>query len=454
MQNITNFTEGKILGPLLRFAFPVLCATFLQTMYGAVDLIVVGQCCTEVSCSAVSSGGYLMQTITMLVTDLSMGLTILLGQKLGEKKEKECGFVIGEGLILFTVIAFIIAVLMQFLAPLCTAALKVPSEAVNECNAYIRICCGGAFFIVAYNVLGSIFRGLGNSRVPLIIVAIACVVNIALDLLFVAVFKMKSAGAALATIIAQGVSVLISMFFIKNMKMPFTFSKKSIVHNRNYTIGILKLGSPIALQNLLVGFSFLVITSIVNSMGLIASSGIGIAERVCGFIMLVPIAFGSSMSAFVSQNVGARKYDRTRKALLCGIGCSVTAGIFLSYLGFFHGDLLCKAFKSDNREVVMAGWEYLKGYAIDTLFTSFLFCFVGYFNGYGKTTFVMIQGIIGALGIRVPLSFVIHHFWPKSIFYLALANPASTIVQIILCGIAFIVIKKETDKYQSLEQTK
>jgi len=441
MKTISDFTEGPILGPLLKFAFPILFAMFLQTMYGAVDLIVIGQFCDAAAVSAVSNGSHIMQTITFVITGISLGVTIILGQKIGEKKLKEGGQIIGNGIVLFIIIAIIASVFLVATTPLWIYLLRIPSEAIAPCRSYLILCGCGIIFIVAYNLLGAIFRGLGNSKIPLIIVAIACVFNIAGDLLLVAVFKIGAAGAAIATVLAQALSVVISILIIRKMDLPFEFSPKMIKFDSSQNAKILKLGAPIALQDLLVSISFFFITAIINSMGLVASAGIGIAERVCGFIMLVPSSFSQSMSSVVAQNYGAKKMDRAKKALRCGIGSSLVVALIISYTGFFHGDLLCSLFSQDS-DVIMAGWQYLKGYSIDVLFTSFLFCFIGFYNGAGRTKFVMAQGIIGAFCVRVPVSFVIHNFFPDSIFYLSLATPASSIVQIIICFVYLGIFMK------------
>lgn len=439
---MSDFTEGPILGPLLRFAFPILFAMFLQTMYGAVDLIVIGQFCDAAAVSAVSNGSHIMQTITFAITGISLGITVILGQKIGEKKLEEAGSIIGNGIILFLIIALAVTALMIATTPLWIILLKIPAEAITYCKQYLIICSSGAVFITAYNLLGAIFRGLGNSRLPLIIVAIACVFNIFGDLLLVAVFKMGAAGAAIATVMAQALSVIISLFIICRMDLPFVFHRNMIRYNHSRNIEILKLGVPVALQDLLVSISFFFITAIINSMGLVASAGIGIAEKVCGFIMLVPSSFSQSMSSVVAQNYGARKMDRAKRALIAGIGSSLVAGVIIGYLGFFHGDVLCSLF-SPEADVVYAGWQYLKAYAIDCLFTSFLFCFIGFYNGADRTQFVMWQGIAGAFCVRVPLSFVIHHFFPTEIFYLGLATPSSTFVQIIICFVYWRIFNRK-----------
>ncbi len=441
MERTKDFTEGKILPQLLSFAFPVLLALFLQAMYGAVDLLVVGQFASAVDVSAVSTGSQIMHSITTVITGLAMGLTVLVGQRIGEKRPEQAGEVIENGICLFALLAAVITVVMVIGSEAAATIMHAPPEAYEQTVAYIRICSAGTIFVVAYNLLGSIFRGIGDSKMPLITVAIACVFNIVGDLLFVAGFHMGAAGAALATVLAQAISVVLSLLIIMKRPLPFAFARKSIRFGRKNIVKILSLGTPIAFQELLVGISFLVIIAIVNSMGVIASAGVGVAEKLCGFIMLVPSSFMQAMSAFVAQNMGARKPERANKALFCGIGMSLLAGFALFYLGFFHGDLLSAVFAKDL-EVIAASADYLKAYAIDCLFTAFLFCFIGYFNGCGQTLFVMLQGIAGAFCVRIPVAFFISKLPGVTLFQLGLATPCSTIVQIFLCVLYFFLNKK------------
>ena len=431
MKRNDNFIEGPILAPLLRFTFPVLLALLLQAMYGAVDLMVVGRFGQPADVSAVSTGSQVMQTVTSLVTGLAMGATVLLGQKLGQGRPEEGGEVLGSAIALFTAVALALTAAMLGAASPMARLMQAPAEAFAQTVTYVRVCSGGAVFIVAYNVLGAMFRGIGDSKTPLLTVAIACAVNITGDLLLVGACRMGVAGAALATVLAQAVSVGLSLLFTRRKGLPFSFSRRFIRFHPRHTGRILRLGVPVALQDVLVSFSFLAIAAIVNSLGVIASAGVGVAEKLCGFIMLVPSAFGQSLSAFVAQNTGAERPDRAKRAMLYGMGSSLCCGIVLAWLSFFHGDLLSGLFARDA-EVIRAAADYLRAYAIDTLLTSILFCFIGYFNGRGCTAFVMAQGIAGAFLVRIPVSLAMSRMEPVSLFRVGLATPCSTVVQIAL----------------------
>ena len=441
-QNRYDFIDGNIYPAMVRFAVPVIFALLLQTMYGAVDMLVIGRFCTKADVSAVSTGTWVLQMLTVVVIGLSAGTTIQLGQKIGERKPNVAACVISSSVYFFMTIGILVSVAMQFFAVPCAEIMQTPREAFSATVTYMRICSAGFVFITAYNLLGSIFKGMGDSTVPLIAVAIACIINIFGDLLLVAVFNMGVAGAAFATIFAQAISVLLSVFIIKIRRSALEFTRSSKRFNKNILFAILKVGSPIALQDFLVGVSFLAISAIVNTLGVTASAGVGIAEKICGFIMLVPSAFAQTIGAFVAQNVGAKRIDRARKALHYGIVTSLAVGVFFAYLSFFHGDMLASVFAKGKTEVVAAAADYLKAYAIDCLLVSFMFCFVGFFMGCGKTTFVMWQGIIGAFGARIPVSYLMSRITPVSLFKVGLATPSSTMIQIVLCVAYYISIKK------------
>ena len=431
MESLHDFTKGKILGPLLKFAYPVFLALFLQAMYGAVDLLVVGKFATTADVSGVATGSQIMQSLTFVLTSFSIGITILLGQKIGEGKSELGGKVIGTGVALFAIIAAVCTVVFVAFTPEISAIMQAPEEAFSQTVSYVRICSAGTVFIIAFNLLGSIFRGMGDSKMPLITVAIACVVNIFGDLLLVAVFKMGADGAAYATVLAQAVSVVLSLIIISRRAMPFAFSRADI-----------RIDKDIALQELLVSLSFLVIFAIVNSLGLTQSAGVGVAEKICGFLMLVASAYMQSLSAFVAQNIGAKRSDRAKLALKYGILTSLAAGAVMGYLSFFHGEALAGIFSNDQEVIRMAS-DYLKAYSIDCILTAFLFCFCGYYSGCGRTTFTMVQGIAGAFLVRIPFSYFMSRIPGISLFYIGLATPASTVIQIALCLIYFIYTEKK-----------
>lgn len=291
----------------------------LQAAYGAVDLLVVGRFGSTSGLSAVSTGSQVLNLVTFVVIQFATAITVLIARYLGEKKPERIGSVIGGAVVVFAGISIILFFLMVVFAHPIAVLVQAPTEAVDLTTSYVRICGGGMLVIVAYNLIGCIFRGLGDSRTPLITVAIACVFNVAGDLLLCAVFGMGTAGAAIATVFAQIVSVIVSFILISKKDLPFTIKKENIRIHKTYLRKMTAFGAPIALQDLLVSISFLIILAIVNGMGVIASAGVCVAEKVCAFIMLISSAFMQSMSAFVAQNYGAGRLTRARKALHYGI---------------------------------------------------------------------------------------------------------------------------------------
>ncbi len=433
MQNKNSFTEGPILAPLVRFTVPIMLALLLQAMYGAVDLIIVGQFAGDAgSVSAVSTGSTMMNLPMMIVFGLTMGATVLIGRKIGEKDFEKAGDIVGTSVLLFGGLAIFMTALVLAIAEPFAAVMRVPDEALQGTLDYVRICACGMLFIVGYNVLSGIFRGLGNSKLPLVFVAIACVTNIIGDLLLVAVLHMGVAGAAIATVIAQAVSVILSLVIMMRIDLPFHFRRSSIRPDRWIISQILKLGSPIALQDVLTNISFLVVNAVINNMGVVFSAGYGVAQKVINFMLLIPSAFGSAMSAFVAQNIGAKKAERAKKALFYGMGTALAVGVFMFVLCFFFGSALSVIFNRDAA-VVSASAEYMRGFSFDCLLVCMLFCFTGYFNGCGYTVFVMAQGLIGALLVRMPFAILMSSRPEPTMFSIGLATPLASFTSILIC---------------------
>lgn len=425
-----NFTEGNILKKLSLFMLPVLGALILQAAYGAVDLLVVGRFGSTAGLSAVSTGSQLMNLVTFMVTQLAMGATVLIARYIGEKKPERIGAVLGGTTVVFAILATVLFVLLVFFAHPIAVLMQAPSEALGLTTRYVRICGMGIFFIVAYNMLAAIFRGLGDSKSPLLFVLVACLINIAGDLLFVAGFKMDAAGAAIATIMAQAVSVVLAIVILLKKDLPFTLKKSDFRLNPQCR-KFLQVGLPLALQEVLTQASFLALCAFVNRLGLTASSGYGVASKIVSFAMLIPSALMQSMASFVAQNVGASKPKRAKQAMFTGMGIGLVFGCAVFALVMLKGDVLAGIFSTDA-EVVQKGFEYLKGFASETILTAILFSMLGYFNGNNKTVFVMIQGLVQTLLVRLPMSYLMSIQPNASLTKIGLAAPVSTLVGVLL----------------------
>ncbi len=440
----TDFTQGSILRKLCRFMLPVLGALILQAAYGAVDLLVVGRFGSTSGLSAVSTGSQVLNLVTFVVTQLAMGVTVLIARYLGEKHPEQIGAVIGGAAVVFALVsALLFAVLVGLARPI-AVVMQAPTEAVALTASYVRICGGGIFFIVAYNLLSAIFRGLGDSRSPLLFVLVACLVNVAGDLLLVAGLGMDAAGAAIATVAAQGVSVIFAAALLLRKKLPFTIRRTDFRLNGQCR-RFLNIGLPLALQELLTQLSFLALCAFVNRLGLEASSGYGVASKIVNFAMLIPSALMQSMASFVSQNIGAGKPRRAKRAMYTGIGVGLAFGCAVFAAILWKGDVLAGIFSTDAA-VVRSGFAYLKGFAPETIVTAVLFSMVGYFNGSGRTLWVMVQGLVQTLLVRLPLAYCMSIQPNASLTKIGLAAPVSTAVGILLNIAFYIYLDRRTKK--------
>ena len=423
----------------------------LQTLYGSADLIIVGHFSDIPNASGVSTGSQLMMLLTNLCVGLATGATVLIGQKIGAKKSKEVGSIVYNTTILFMAIALIVMVGALIFQSNLIDIMNTPSNAIKETNTYLRICFIGIPMIFAYNILGSIFRGVGDSKTPLIAAIIACIINIIVDIILVGGLDMGAAGAALATVLAQAISVALCILLVKKKDNIHIWpSKDERVIKLAYIKRTVVLGTPIAIQSVITNLSFVAITMIVNAQGAVYSVAVGVSEKITGIIMLIPLAFMQSLSVFVAQNYGAKKYKRSKQGMKIALLISFIFGAITAYIAFFHGEILAVIFNNEV-EVIDATKIYLKAYAFDTILVPFLFCFIGYFNGCGQTFFVMVQSILGSLLLRIPLPFIFGNIEPFSLLLVGLSIPIGTVFQIILCIGYYIWSEKSKAKTKYID---
>lgn len=436
----TDFTQGRILPKLAFFMLPILGALVLQAAYGAVDLLVVGRFGSTSGLSAVSTGSQVLNLVTFVVTQLAMGVTVLIARYLGEKRPQYIGQVIGGAAIVFTLLAAALFVVLVFFARFIASLMQAPAEALDLTASYVRICGSGIFFIVAYNMLSALFRGLGDSRSPLIFVLVACIVNIIGDLVLVAGFHLDAAGAAIATVAAQAVSVICAIAMLLKKELPFKIHRSDFKLNPQCK-KFLGIGLPLALQEFLTQLSFLALCAFVNRLGLEASSGYGVACKIVNFAMLIPSSLMQSMASFVSQNVGAGNKKRAEQSMFTGIGIGLVCGCVVFALVWCKGDVLSSLFTADA-SVIANGYAYLKGFAPETIATAILFSMVGYFNGNDKTLWVMIQGLVQTLLVRLPMAYIMSIQPNASLTMIGLSAPTSTAVGILLNICFFLWLKR------------
>jgi len=426
-----DLTKDALAPALFSFTVPFLFATLLQTLYGTVDTLTVGNFSSTASLSAVAVGAQVLSLMTFLAYGLSNGATVLLGQSIGAKDEKRAAKIVGNTIIDFAAASILFMVLLLIIYPTALRLLNIPAEAWDEACRYCTICSFGIPLIVGYNTVCALLRAIGDSKSPLIFVGIACVINVAGDLILTGLLGMGAAGVAISTVVAQGSSFLFSLVYIMKKGMGFAFSKSDIKYDSSVTANIFKVGLPMGLQSILINLSFLFITSIINAMGLTASAAMGVGDKIIGIAFLPQNSVCGAVSVVVAQNIGAKKPDRAIKSVKLGMAfCLAIEIVFLVFCQVCP-NTLPSLFSSDWEVIVMAG-QYMRAYSIDALLTSITFCLAGFMNGCGKTTANMIQNLISTFLGRVPATYLLSIIPGTSLFLIGLAAPISTIMSVIM----------------------
>lgn len=428
----TELLSGNVSKALLKFSVPVFLSMLIQTLYSTVDMVIIGYFMGKDSISAVSVGGLIVYVAQVFITGFISGASILIARYVGEKSLEKVRRIIGSSILFFLLVTLAMMIIMLTSCRGFARIMNTPQESFKQTIIYVSICAIGLCFNVAFNLTSAIFRGIGDSKSPFYFAIYSCCFNIAGDIFLVAGLRMGVAGAAIATIAAQAFSAVISIVSLKRKKFMQEFKKSSISLKGNHgeILTIVKLGLPLGLQDALIQLSFVLIQRVVNGMGIDYSASYGVGIKILGYILLVPTTFMITLSTFVSQNIGARQLKRTKQGLSSGIRISAIVGVLAYALVFFQGDTLSHFFVPDQAAVTLSA-QFLKGIAIDGVTLSFLYCLCGYFNGFGKSRFVMIQGILGAFLIRVPLAYLFKGY--HSIFLIGLATPCSSFIQLLLC---------------------
>lgn len=432
-----NLTTGSVLKTVLSFSLPYLLSYFLQTLYGMADLFIIGQFNGVESTTAVSIGSQVMHMLTVMIVGLAMGSTVMIGQAIGAEKKEQASQTIGNTVTLFMVLSVALTVGLLFAVKPIVTVMSTPAEAAAKTVSYLTICFMGIPFITAYNIISSIFRGMGDSKSPMYFIAIACGVNIVLDYLFIGGMGLGPAGAALGTTLSQTISVMVSLFIIRRKKTGITLGANNFKPYRETMTGLLKIGVPIALQDGFIQIAFIVITIIVNKRGLNDAAAVGIVEKIIGILFLVPSSMLQTVSALCAQNIGAGKHERARLTL--GYGCLMTviwgaAAVAVMQLDAEHFIGLF----SDNREVVLMGGEYMRGYVWDSILAGIHFCFSGYFCAYGLSGISFVHNSISILCARIPLSYLASKYFVDTLFPMGLASTVGSGVSAVICVGVFI----------------
>lgn len=436
-----NLTTGSVLRNILYFSLPYLLSYFLQTLYGMADLFIIGQFEGSASTTAVSVGSQVMHMITVMIVGLAMGSTVSIGRSIGAGEHKRVSAIIGNTVSLFMVVSVgLMAVLLLLVQPIVTV-MSTPAEAVAGTRAYLTICFIGIPCITAYNIISSIFRGLGDSKSPMYFIAVACVANIALDYLFIGAMGLGPAGAALGTTLSQAISVVVSLVVILKRKTGISLHRADLKPRRPVLRQVLKIGLPVAFQDGFIQIAFIVITIIANRRGLNDAAAVGIVEKVISFLFLVPSSMLSTVSALGAQNIGAGKHDRTALTLRYAILISAGFGLCISIVMQWIAEPVVSLFTTDPL-VITAGGQYIRGYIWDCLFAGIHFSFSGYFCAYGRSEISFLHNICAILIMRIPGVYLMSTLFPNTLFPMGLATVGGSILSIIICVVAFVYLKR------------
>lgn len=444
-----NLTTGSVFKNVIIFSLPYLLSYFLQTLYGMADLFIIGQFDGIVSTTAVSIGSQVMHMLTVMIVGLAMGTTVSIGQDIGAGNRRHAARDVGNTVTLFMAVSVIFMVILLSAVHVIVSWMSTPAEAVDGTVAYLIICFVGIPFITAYNIISSIFRGMGDSKSPMYFIAVACVANIGLDILFIGVLRLGPAGAALGTTVSQAISVLVSLIVIIKRK-SIVLEKSDFKPRRSVMGKILKIGIPIALQDGLIQISFIVITIIVNMRGLNDAAAVGIVEKVISFLFLIPSTMLSTVSALGAQNIGAKKPERAILTLRYAILIVVSYGIFLAVAIQFAAEPIVAMFTDQNgtggADVIRLGGQYLRGYIWDTIFAGVHFSFSGYFCACGKSELSFLHNIIAIVLVRIPGAYLTSQLFPATLFPMGLATATGSLLSVVICVIAFTVIRHKERK--------
>jgi len=436
-----NLTTGSIPKTIFSFSLPYFLSYFLQTLYGTADLFIIGQFNSVDSTTAVSIGSQVMHMLTVMIVGLAMGTTVMTGRAVGAQDRRQVNLAVGNTASLFMLLSVALtAILLCFVKPI-VAVMSTPEEAVSSTISYLTICFLGIPFITAYNIISSIFRGIGDSKSPMFFIAIACAFNIALDYLFIGVLKLGPAGAALGTTLSQTISVLISLTMICRKRMIPEFHFADLKPVRSMMGGLLKIGFPIAMQDGFIQIAFIVITIIANRRGLSAAAAVGIVEKMISFLFLVPSSMLSTVSALCAQNIGAGKEDRARETLRYAIMIAAGFGILVSILIQFIAEPAVGLFTTDAT-VRMMGGQYIRGYIFDCIFAGIHFSFSGYFCACGRSEFSFLHNIIAILLVRIPGVYLTSKLFPTTLLPMGIATACGSLLSVGICVIVYLWLRE------------
>lgn len=438
-----DLSKGSIFKNLIYFSLPYLLSCFLQNFYGLCDVFITGQYNGSATISAVTNGSQIMHMITVIIVGLAMGTTVMISQSVGSGDKKKVSSFIGNSATLFISFSIIVTVILLLCMDGIINVMHIPFEAISDAKEYLTICFIGIPVITAYNILSCVFRGLGDSKSPMYFVAVACVINVVLDYIFIGLMEKGATGAALATVLAQTISVVFALFYAK-VKNKITLSKSDFVPDFIVFKKILQIGLPVSLQDGLIQVSFIIISIIANNRGVVISTSVGIVEKIICFLFLIPSAMLSSISAIAAQNIGAGKKDRAVEVLKLGTLIAIGFGIIFAVICQLASTEIIDLF-SDDPDVIRLGAQYLRSYVFDCSLAGIHFCFSGFFCAYGKSLISFIHNIISIILVRVPGAYLASIYYPDTLFPMGLAAPLGSLLSALICIGFFIHLRKKQE---------
>lgn len=436
-----DLTKGNILTNLIYFSLPYLLSCFLQTFYGLADLFIAGQYNGSDTITAIATGSQIMHMVTLIIVGIAVGSTVMISQSVGSGDTQTCSKVIGNTITVFLIFSIALTALLLFFTSGIVAVMDVPSDAVKEAKQYLMICFIGVPFITAYNIISCIFRGLGDSKTPMFFIAVACVANLGLDMFFIGHCALGAMGAALGTVLSQTISVVIALITIRKRNTGLVISREDLRPERKIAKSIFKVGTPIAVQDICIQVSFILITIIANGRGSTIAASVGIVEKIIGFLFLIPSAMMSSVSAISAQNVGAGAHKRARRTLFYGVTITFTCGMIFSVICQFIAPDLVLLF-TDDATVAKLGGGYLRSYAFDCAVAGIHFCFSGFFCAYGKSIISFLHNIISIVLVRIPGAYLASTLYPATLFPMGLAAPLGSLLSALICVGIYISMRR------------
>ena len=414
----TNLTQGRVSRQLIKYAVPVMLTSILQAVYGLVDMLVVSHMIGDAGASGVNNAAQVMHLITQISIGLSNGGNIMVGQYFGNKDEKKRLETTGTLFSMFAVLGIVVSIIAFLGAAPFLKFMGAP--AYDEAFAYLRVCTLGLFFVFGYNALASVLRAMGNSRAPLYFIFVSTVVNIGLDLWFVGPLQMGTAGAALATVISQGIAFVLALMYMLRAKELFTFTRDALRIRADKVKLILRVGVPSAVQMTVASISWLTVTYLINDYGTIWSAANGFSGKIKDFLLQFISAMSVATASMIAQNLGAKEYDRAKKTMYTAMKLTISMSVVFIVLVEITAPSLMSIF-TKTPEVVAAGTLNLRIEIVSQVFYAVFLIYHSLMLGAGDTWWVLISSFSNCILFRLILAIIFEHFWNINGVFIACA---------------------------------